>query len=461
MSKGKNRSKNRSTSAGKTYLDPDIKALQIGNFGSAKDVAAQPFQMFTGERVAGFTPTQVGAQQRSVDFSNSGVGRGLMESASTAANAAGGYSPFMISAPSYSATGARPVQQVSFSPTQTSTAGFERMDAAQAGDAGTVAMPGRDTIRDVSFAGLNDGDITRFMNPYTSEVVNTTLADLNRQQQIDQSLADAAARKNKSFGGTGSAVERQLIGERYGREAASTAAGLRSSGYAQALTAAQGEAQRAQQAQIQNQGADTAFAGITRDLSLANQTSAQADAARRQEAAINNQTAANQTGQFNASEQNRIAGDNSRGLLESATTNANIGREMSLFDAGGANDAARFNAEQNFAAQSQNQQAQGDAARIHTEAAQTLASLSDQERSQMLQDIQVAGDVGDAEQRLKQSLLDFGFSEFEAQRQYPLIMQGLLNETAGILGMPNIGENSSKGGGSSSGFNIGIPIPGT
>jgi hypothetical protein len=77
-------------------------------------------------------------------------------------------------------------------------------------------------------------DIQQFYNPYEEQVVQNTLADIERSRQM-QAVQDAnRATASKAFGGSRYGVQSALTNEAALRTAATTAAGLRQSGYTQA-----------------------------------------------------------------------------------------------------------------------------------------------------------------------------------------------------------------------------------
>lgn len=453
MSFGKNKSSNTQSSVSSSDLDPQIKGLLLQNVAQAGTVANRPYQAYTGERVAGFNDIQQSAQQRSLDFARQGVGRGLLSEAAGLARTAAAYQPQQVSGQGYSAITARPVASVAYQPATTTN-----VTTASAGDAreATAAQVNRSDIRDVSAGLLDRAAIDAYLNPHTDEVVNTTLADLERQRAIQESLNNAAARKAGAFGGTGAAVAASLTNEDFTRRMASTAADLRSQGFNTALTAAQQDAARALEAQRSNQSADLGVA--TTNAGLLNSVS------------LENARAANQRGEFNANlEQqgllanadaaNRASLANAQGLLTAAQANQETERALSLADAAAGNRASEFSAGQDFEAQRANQQAGLAAANLSNESARLLSSFSDQERDQLLQDIQVEGSVGDAAQALKQRLLDIGYEDWEAEQQFPILMQEIRNNAIGLVGNPILSTSKSTGSSKSSGFNVGLPLP--
>ena len=90
-------------------------------------------------------------------------------------------------------------------------------------------------------APITAGDISRYQSPYTQAVMQTTLDELGRRQQIaDQRLSDQAV-KSGAYGGARYGVQ-QAESQRNLRDVqAKTAADIQSRAYQQAMAAAQAE----------------------------------------------------------------------------------------------------------------------------------------------------------------------------------------------------------------------------
>lgn len=162
---------------------------------SEKGLAAAdlPFQPYTGEMVAGFTPDQMQAIEAT---------RGLFG------------------------------QAMALDP---------RADLA------TLARQGTPTVQ---AASLLDTDIARYQDPYTEQVLEPALADIQRRQDIEQQRAQSRAIRAGAFGGSRSAILESEATRPFAEEAAQTIAGLRSAGFGQALGMAERDAARRQQAAI-------------------------------------------------------------------------------------------------------------------------------------------------------------------------------------------------------------------
>ena len=181
-------------SKGKSTVEAEIpeyqKQQQRTLFGAAQAVAQQPFVPYTGARVAGFTPDQLRQFQAT---------RGLFETGMQ-------YDPM----------------------------------------AGLAGLAGAETPQIGQVPSLLQTDISAYQSPYTQQVIETTLGDIRREQDIAQRRAQESAIRAGAFGGSRSASMEAEAARPYIQEAARTAAGLRQAGFGQALGAAQQDIARQQ-----------------------------------------------------------------------------------------------------------------------------------------------------------------------------------------------------------------------
>jgi len=85
-----------------------------------------------------------------------------------------------------------------------------------------------------AFPEYNLGMVQKYMNPYESQVVQNTLADIERARQGQISAEGAAATAARAFGGSRQGVTRSLVDEAALRNAGNLAAQLRQGGFTQA-----------------------------------------------------------------------------------------------------------------------------------------------------------------------------------------------------------------------------------
>jgi len=117
-------------------------------------------------------------------------------------------------------------------------------------DAG-IAAPYLNNASNLAMSGaqpVTAAGIQAYMDPYTNEVVNSTMADFGVQNARQISDVTGKARMAGSLGGDREAVVQALTQEQQNRVQAPVIAGLRSQGYSQALSAAQQDKARTLQA---------------------------------------------------------------------------------------------------------------------------------------------------------------------------------------------------------------------
>jgi hypothetical protein len=97
-------------------------------------------------------------------------------------------------------------------------------------------------------------DLSKYMNPYQSSVIDSALTELDRQHSIDLAGNADKAMAAHAFGGDRQAVADSMLNDTYARNRSSTMANLLSSGFTNAQGVAQADLNRAQQAQTTNAG---------------------------------------------------------------------------------------------------------------------------------------------------------------------------------------------------------------
>jgi len=160
-------------------------------FQAARGIAGQPFVPYTGPRVAGFNPDQLRQFQAT---------RGLFETGMQ-------YDPL---------TGIQELAQ---------------REAPQIGQVGS----------------LLGADIGAYQSPYTQQVIDQSMADIQRQADIARGQAQSRAIGAGAFGGSRSALLETESQRPYIEQQARTAAGLRQAGFEQAQRAAESDIARQQQ----------------------------------------------------------------------------------------------------------------------------------------------------------------------------------------------------------------------
>lgn len=216
----------------------------------------------------------------------------------------------------------------------------ERVSAQQIGSRDVNAE--RIAAERIAAGQLAGTDIDPYMNPFTQNVVETSLADLERQRQIQQQGTAAQAAQAGAFGGSRQGVAESLTNEAFARQAAQTAAGLRQAGFTQAQQQAQQDIQRRLEASRLNQAT-----GL--QASLANQ-----------QTGLQAQTA------------------NQRAALEAARANQDAALRASLANQSAGLQAGLAGQQLGFEAQRANQAAGLQGAQFRLGAGQQLAGLGQQ-----------------------------------------------------------------------------------
>jgi hypothetical protein len=85
---------------------------------------------------------------------------------------------------------------------------------------------------------IRNVNIADYMNPYTQEVIDRSLSDIERARQAQTNNLGFQATQAGAFGGSRQGVVEALSNEAYAKQAADTSAGLRQAAYNQALTSA-------------------------------------------------------------------------------------------------------------------------------------------------------------------------------------------------------------------------------
>jgi len=174
-----------------TQVDPRQMAMYEDLYGRAKGIAQQPFVPYTGSRVAGFNPDQLRQFQAT---------RGLFETGMQ-------YDPL------------------------TGLQGLAQQQAPQVGQVGS----------------LLGADIGAYQSPYQQQVIDQSMADIQRQADIARGQAQSRAIGAGAFGGSRSALLESESQRPYIEQQARTAAGLRQAGFEQAQRAAESDIARQQQ----------------------------------------------------------------------------------------------------------------------------------------------------------------------------------------------------------------------
>jgi hypothetical protein len=187
------------TSTTTQVWDEDVKKQWLKMIGVAEDVTDLPFQKYTGDRIAQYDPLQIKGFEA---YQNAlGTGAGTLNNAINTASQSAGYSPDMVGTRTLGST-------------------------------------------------FND-----YLNPYTQQVIDPALADLQQSYGIQQQQQAGAATAAGAFGGSRHGVQAALGDQAYYDQAGQLSAGLHHQGFNTALGAFMGDSALMQQGDIANQAA--------------------------------------------------------------------------------------------------------------------------------------------------------------------------------------------------------------
>jgi hypothetical protein len=96
-------------------------------------------------------------------------------------------------------------------------------------------------LQGTTAAGMNMPDISAFQNPYNQQVIDTTMADLERQRLMQQNQLGAQATAARAFGGSRQGIAEAETNRAFAQQGGQLAAQLRQQGFNTALGAAQGQ----------------------------------------------------------------------------------------------------------------------------------------------------------------------------------------------------------------------------
>lgn len=197
--KGKGGGGGTQTSVAKQELDPDVKKKWLSMYSTAEDVADREYVPYTGDMIAGFDPLQTkgfGMYESAV-----GTGADALSRAISTTNTSAGYTPDTVN-------------------TRTLGSTFED-----------------------------------YLNPYTGEVIDTTMADMERQRQMAMGNIAGSAQAANAFGGSRHGIAEAETNRGFADEMGQISAQLRDQGFNTAMQGFMGDSALMQRGDIANQAA--------------------------------------------------------------------------------------------------------------------------------------------------------------------------------------------------------------
>jgi hypothetical protein len=432
-------------------IDPWQRQQWEGLYGQARELAAKPYQAYSGPTVAGFNNDQTNAFDTARDLATSNVGGAALDQAVAGTQRAMNYMPQTISATSYSPA---TFSGASAGPAALSASrGYDAatFGGASAGPAATAeaAAINRGNIRDVEAGSLLDQDVGAYMNPYLQNVAANAMGDLERSRLIQMVQGGNAARAAGAFGGSRHGVADAETNRNFFDVAGKTLTNLYATGYDNALGLAGQDLTRRMQAQTSNQNVDmnvaNTNAGFTQQANLSNRDSvnsmAQFNAGLAQQTGLQNQDAVNAASRFGAESANATSVANQNALNNMAQFDAGLAQQAGLQNQDAVNTAARYAADSSMTAQRDNVSNAYNAANLGLTASGRMADLSGQQRQNAYGDAAMLEQIGNTQQAQTQREYDDALARFRDQQAEPYRDLGL--QASVLSGMPILGSTST------------------
>ena len=443
-----------------------------GNYQFAEQVANRPYQAYEGQRVAGLSQGEQFAPQilgQGMDASTA-----LGAAATKAMQSAAGYQPQQVGGMgSYLGTSAPgAVADVAAANPAAAVQGGKGFlgvnapsgvaDVAQSAGVANVGQVAN--VQDVAAQRFNQSDLQGYLNPYTQNVVDTTLSGMRDNLAISGQKADDAARGAGAYGSSRSGVMQAVLQSQGAKDMASTEAGLRSAAYTDAAGRLQTDNQSALQAAMANQNSALTTQGRNVAIAQGNQSAQQATEALNAGIRQGNQQSALTTqgqrlsaettnaGNFLANAGQALQGDlaNQASTNTNNALNANIaqGNQSSALQTAAqnlqsqiANQGAFGTAQQqNLAAQTANQNAGLAGASLGLQAGQALGERTDAAVNNAGKNALLASQLGANERSVAQAGLDAEAAKWQDAYDAPLTA---LNTRLAALGMSPYGKTTS------------------
>ena len=400
-----------------TTVDPAQMAMYQDLYGRAKGIAQQPFVPYTGSRVAGFNPDQLRQFEATRGMFETGQQYDPMAGLQGLANAP---TPTISPVTGFQGSQIQGIQGPSAATIQSTPtfggATIGQVQGPQAAQIGNVQAP--------QFQSLLSQDIGAYQSPYQQQVIDQTMADIQRQADIQRGFSQDRAIGAGAFGGSRSALLEGESQRPFIEQMARTSAGLRQAGFENSQQAAQSDLARQQQLGVFSAGQEqqraleqarlgqqVGLAGYEGDLQRAVE-----QARLGQQAGLAGQDIAAQRNLQQAQLQQQAGLAGYQGQLSTAQRNAELAQQAGL---AGQDIQARMNMMQPELEMRNRQQQQGLLGE--------LGSIQEQRLRQL-------GQIGLQQQRLQQGALDVPYAEFERALRYGPQQLGLLAQ--GLSGQP-------------------------
>jgi hypothetical protein len=356
----------------KTELPAWVDAASQGNYAFAEQVANRPFQQYQGPTVAGLSQ---GEKDASGILGAGMSGSSALQSAAAALmGRAGTYQPgtvqtptsflgvnapkpandvgaFGAAAPVAGGTGYQAVQAPGAVADVTQSGGVGNVQGGQGflsvaqpqavqnvgAAAGATPIGPVQGVKDVAATRFSAADLGGYLNPFTDNVVNTTLGGMRDNLALSAQKVDDSAMGSGAWGSSRSGVQQAVLAAEGAKGMASTEAGLRSAAYGDAANRLTNDNTTALQAALANQQSGLTTQGRQLSADQSNQSSTLTTQALNADIGKANQSSALQTeaqrlsaGQSNSANYLANAGQKLQGDI----SNQNSGLETERLNAG-------------------------------------------------------------------------------------------------------------------------------
>ena len=293
------------------------------------------------------------------------------------------------------ATAGANYQPMTVTPDQVSTSMGTQQVGTQMGSRMTQAG-------DVSAGSLPQVNMQQYTNPYESQVVNQSMADLDRARQIQQMQQNAKMGAAGAFGGSRHGIAQAESNRAFYDRAGAMAGGLRQQGFQNAQQMAQQDLQRQMQADLANQSTQLS-------ASRANQQTEQTGLARQLQAGMANQNV-EQTGL--------------QRMLQAGLANQSQGMAAQMANQGAGLQGA-----------GQRLQASGQLGRLSQQGFDMGRTLTGDVREQ-----------GNMQQLMQQQLIDAAKQQFAGYTGAPASTIGYLSQALGASTIPQSQQTTKQNG---------------
>ena len=271
------------------------------------------------------------------------------------------------------------------------------------------SVPGFGAVRDVTAGQLGNTDLSHYENPYTNDVVNQSLQDieLQRQTAINGNSSDFTSSGGEgAWGGSRAGVADSLTNAAALKQTGDTSAQLRQANFGQAQAAAGQDIANRQAADTTNANMDYGQAGQVFQGTLQDNQ--------------HNKDAYNQIQEFNSGQGFQAQQLGQAADLNRADTSYQGQLQQGLANQTAANTIAGQNVANDLTSQQDTAGYKDAGLNRELSAAGLLGQLGGQQQSTALSGAGAVTGVGNAQQAQSQQQLDTAYANSQSQYQQPL-----------------------------------------